>query len=178
MSSVSKQPEQSKQHTCFSWRDLPQGKRLLALDYGLARTGVALSDKRWRVAMPLSVIHGREWGHIVRQLRPIVQEHQVGGFIIGLPLLWDGQEGKQCVRSRRFAELTHKAFDLPVLLVDERHSSAAASRLQARQEKTRAPARKDVHHDAHAAAWILQSALDHYHHQVSVDNVDGQAGGS
>ncbi|MBC6444673.1 MAG: Holliday junction resolvase RuvX [Alphaproteobacteria bacterium GM202ARS2] len=158
MSSVSKQPER------FS-REVAANKRLLALDYGLARTGMALSDKRWRVAVPLGVIHARQWGHIIEHLRPIVAEHHVGGFIVGLPLRWDGQEGEQCARTRTFAVRAHKAFDLPVLLVDERYSSSAAERLHKEGlEKKRAPLPQDSHHDARAAAWILQDALDRYKH--------------
>ena len=139
-----------------------EGLRLLALDYGGARTGIAVSDKAWRVAVPFGVIRARRHQLIYRALAERLQSTPLGGFILGYPLSCDGRESAQSVRVRRFADGLVRFFAKPVVLVDERYSSLAAQRLlqsgygakQARRLRARG------YQDALAATWILQAVLD------------------
>lgn len=134
-----------------------QGK-LLALDVGLARIGVAVSDPLGLAARPLSVIQRRSRNEDFVLLAEIVTREEVQGVVCGLPLNMDGSEGRQAATTRTWACCLANALrallgrPVPLLFWDERLSSWSARELL----------KGDTHigEDAAAAAVILQSYLD------------------
>lgn len=127
----------------------------LGFDYGLRRIGIAASDERGRLAFALGThVEGRD-GSILARIRSLAAERGPVALVVGLPLTADGREARMAVRTRQFAEMLQRELGLPVVLWDERYSSAEAQRwLRTR----RRPAREET--DALAAQIILQSYLD------------------
>ncbi|MBN1920589.1 MAG: Holliday junction resolvase RuvX [Anaerolineae bacterium] len=131
--------------------------RYLALDLGDRRIGVALSDSTGTLARPLEMFYrssrATDFTHIVT----LVQQHQVGALIIGLPLNMDGTEGTQAAWARDYGMALAQAADLPVVFWDERLTSVEAEDLL--RSQGREPGKQAL--DAIAAAIILQSYLEH-----------------
>lgn len=136
----------------------PPGK-LLALDVGLARIGVAVCDPLQLAARPLEVISRRSRNEDFRLLADTARREEVQAVICGLPLMMDGGEGTQAQTVRKWAmRLAHAlrallGAPLPVIFWDERLSTHAAQVILAEH-------RLNVGEDAAAAAVILQSYLD------------------
>ncbi len=134
-------------------------KKLLALDVGLARIGVATCDPLGLAARPLTVIHRRSRRADFVQLAAIAREEEVTGVICGLPLNMDGSEGGQARTTRKWAERLAHALraiwgePLPIIFWDERLSTFAAREILAAGSIC-------AEEDAAAAAVILQSYLD------------------
>jgi putative Holliday junction resolvase len=137
---------------------LPRQKRLLGLDLGTKTIGLALSDLGRSVASPLSTIKRKKFTPDAEALLALADEHEVGGFIIGLPVNMDGSEGPRAQATRAFVRnLPHKT-DLPICYWDERLSTAAVTRTLIEADTSRA--RRGELVDKLAAAYILQGALD------------------
>jgi putative Holliday junction resolvase len=135
-----------------------KGEVVLAFDFGIRRIGVAVGQTATRSASAEGVIpaHGEpDWDSLNRKVRDWVP----GRLLVGIPYNMDGTETLLTARCRTFAEQLSQRFGLPVELVDERLTSAAASNelRDARREgqKTRRVSRADV--DAHAARLILET---------------------
>lgn len=135
--------------------------RILGLDYGERRIGVALTDPTRTIASPYGTLTRRSgkrppWSELLR----IIQEQEVTEIVIGLPLDLAGSEGDWSAEVREFGAQLQQKVDLPVHWVDERMSSVRAERAvrgiglkkSAREEKSRV--------DAAAAALILQTHLE------------------
>ncbi len=132
--------------------------RLLALDVGDERTGVAISDELGLFARPLEVILRKPGpGGFVR-LAKLVEQENIEAIIIGLPLLADGSEGKQAASSRAFARGLVRYVHVPLIWRDETDTTRRANEILA--EEGRTPRRKDGTVDAVAAAILLQEYLD------------------
>jgi putative Holliday junction resolvase len=142
--------------------------RILALDPGERRVGVALSDELGILASPLCILHrpGRERATLVADL---AREHGVVEIVVGFPRTLRGEVGPQARRVERFVEELREAVDVPVRLWDERYSTAEAADLMAATRKRsagrprpggRAGRLAAPHLDAVAAAVILQEYLD------------------
>ena len=136
--------------------------RILALDVGGRHTGVAISDPTATIARPLETIHHRSRKELASAVAALVAEHEVGTVVVGRPLSLDGRVGPQAERVDRSAEALAEQLDVPVVLWDERFSTATAEEIlrETRSEKARRRARSDGEIDAIAAAVILQSYLD------------------
>ena len=132
--------------------------RYLALDLGGKRTGVAVGDDRTKIASPLEVIDTSADAERWRRVARLIDEHGPGALVIGLPLNMDDTPGPAAEAARATASQLQQRFGLPVHLVDERLSSAAADERMARTGLTRAG--KKARRDALAAAEILQRFLD------------------
>ena len=102
---------------------------ILAIDYGRARFGLAITDAETRLPRPLATIERLNRNEDMRRLREIVREHGVHRIVVGLPLRLDGTRGEMAAEAVRFAERVRKQFGLPVELVDERLTSWEAERL-------------------------------------------------
>jgi putative holliday junction resolvase len=137
---------------------IPPEGTLLGLDYGRARIGIAACDATRIIASPREVYTRRniskDLGHITRMVR----ENKAVGFIIGLPLAGDGTEGDNCAEVRLFAAKLAKKITLPILLYDERFSTAAVTRTM-QDAGVKRQARQAVD-DKLAAGYILQCVLD------------------
>lgn len=136
--------------------------KLLALDVGLARIGVAVCDPLRLAARPLTVIHRRTRRDDFAELAQLVQREEIGEIICGLPLNMDGSEGAQAQTVRKWAERFVYAMrailgqSLPLIFWDERLSTFAAQELLAEQGTSK----QKIAEDAAAAAVILQNYLD------------------
>jgi putative pre-16S rRNA nuclease len=103
--------------------------RILALDYGRARIGMALADEEARLARPLGTLERVNRNEDMRRLRELTNEHGVREIVVGLPLHMDGTRGEMAEEATRFAERIRKQIGLPVKLLDERLSSWEAERI-------------------------------------------------
>ncbi len=136
---------------------LPEGGVLLGLDLGTKTIGTALSDAGWRFASAGKTLPRGKFARDLEALRTLASERQVAGIVLGLPLNMDGSEGPRAQSARAYAR-NLAPLGLPVLLWDERWSTAAAERDLIAQDVSRA--RRAERIDNHAAAVILQAALD------------------
>ena len=132
--------------------------RILALDIGERRIGVALSDPGGLLATPLTAIHRRRQAADVDEVLRLVDEHDAGRIVVGLPLELSGRRGTQAGRVSAFVRAMAERTQVPVETVDERYSTVQAQR-QLRESGVR-PSRDRARVDAAAAAIILQSYLD------------------
>jgi putative Holliday junction resolvase len=140
---------------------LPQGGVLLGLDLGEKTIGVALCDARWSFATAGKTLPRGKFSRDCAALAAICRERDVKGVVVGLPLNMDGSSGPRAQASRAFARnLTQQTvgLGLPVLLWDERWSTASAERDMIAQDFSRA--KRAARIDSHAAAVILQGAID------------------
>lgn len=140
---------------------LPRNARLAALDLGEKTIGIAIGDPGHRVASPLTTIRRTKFTKDATELLRTLDERQVGGLIIGLPLNMDGTEGPRCQSVRQFATNLTPIRDLPIAFWDERLSTMAVTRDMIGMDLSRAKRAKVV--DQSAAAFILQGALDSLH---------------
>lgn len=137
---------------------LPTGKRLFGLDLGTKTIGIAVSDVFGQIATPLTTIRRVKFTPDVQALLAHADKHQIGGMIIGLPLNMDGSEGPRAQATRSFVRALAPLAKCPICYWDERLSTVAAERALLASDMSRAK-RADLI-DAHAAAFILQGALD------------------
>jgi putative holliday junction resolvase len=136
---------------------LPIGGRLLALDVGTVTIGLAMCDARWTIASPAAPLRRTKFAKDKAALESLIAKEEVRGLVIGLPLNLDGSESPRTQSTRAFAR-NLEALGLPVLLWDERWSTAAVERQMIAADVTRA--RRAVQIDSAAAAYILQGAID------------------
>ncbi|HVY99233.1 MAG TPA: Holliday junction resolvase RuvX [Dongiaceae bacterium] len=140
---------------------LSRHQRLAALDLGEKTIGIAIGDPGHKVASPLTTIRRTKFTKDATELLRLVDERQVGGLVIGLPLNMDGSEGPRCQSVRQFAANLMQIRDLPIAFWDERMSTMAVTRGMIEADMSRAKRAKVV--DQSAAAFILQGALDSLH---------------
>jgi putative Holliday junction resolvase len=132
--------------------------RLLAIDYGEKRIGLAVSDPTGTIASPAGFIARRPGKRApVAELVRRAQELEVGGFVVGLPLDGEGEETPRCAEVRAVGAELEKRTGLTVRYVDERFSTAAALRAVREMGGSTRGRKGDV--DALAATWLLQHAL-------------------
>lgn len=137
---------------------LPDGGVLLALDLGTQTIGTALCDAGWRFASPGKTLPRGKFGRDREVLAAIAQDRAVAGIVIGLPRNMDGSEGPRAQASRAYARNLAAALDRHILMWDERWSTASAERSLIELDLSRAKRKDRI--DAHAAAVILQAAID------------------
>lgn len=130
----------------------------LALDIGGSRTGIAVSDRTGRVAMPLKVLPAAEVENLARTFRVIVEDHEPDVLVCGLPQTMAGEEGPQAERIRAVAERVARSCDLPLEFIDERLSSTEAKRILREQGLSEKQMRGKV--DMISASLFLQAWLD------------------
>ena len=144
-------------------RSLPEAvqgiimKRILCLDVGDARIGVAVSDETRTIASPVEVIHRVGWGPDCRKIKAICDQYGTDEVLSGLPLNMDGSEGFQAKKVREFCAQVEKQ-GLKVCFQDERLSTVAAEDALIEGGMSRADRKGNV--DKVAAAVILQEWLD------------------
>jgi putative Holliday junction resolvase len=122
---------------------------VLALDYGAARTGVAISDATGTLARPLTVVERAAEPAGLKRLAELVADEEVERVVVGLPLTLRGERGAQVEETESFVAALRAALDVPVESFDERFTTALA----ASTPSSRAP------EDARAAAHLLESYL-------------------
>ncbi len=122
--------------------------KVLALDYGAARTGVAVSDPTGTLARPIGVVERAASEPGLERLTAIVRAESPERIVVGLPLTLSGEEGEQARETQRFIDALRRAVDVPVERFDERFTTALASRADGAAAE-----------DARAAAHLLESYL-------------------
>ena len=122
--------------------------RIVALDFGRARTGVAVSDPTGTLARPLCVVEGAATPEGLRRVTEIVADQEADRVVVGLPLTLQGERGEQAVETEKFVEALAAATNVPVVTFDERFTTDLAA-------QTPSPAAED----ARAAAHLLSSYL-------------------
>jgi putative Holliday junction resolvase len=128
--------------------------KVLALDYGSARTGVAVSDPTGTVARPLGVVEAATTEQGIARLVELAREEGVERVVVGLPVTLRGERGLQAQETDRFVALLQEALDLPIESFDERFTTKLA-----RQTGRGRAERPPVPEDAVAAAHLLASYL-------------------
>ncbi|HTS39551.1 MAG TPA: Holliday junction resolvase RuvX [Xanthobacteraceae bacterium] len=131
---------------------------LIGIDLGSKTIGVAASDPDRRLAAPVETIKRKVFTMDAKALLALAAERRAIGFVLGLPINMDGTEGPRAQSTRAFARNLAKLTDLPIALWDERLSTAAVERALIAADASRAKRAAVI--DAHAAAYILQGALD------------------
>lgn len=138
------------------------GDRLLGIDFGDKKIGIAVSDGLQSVASPVeTLVRAKKFSSDAERLRQIIGERDIRGIVLGWPLQMDGSQGPRCQATIAFARnlRTLASIDLPILLWDERLTSAMVEKFLINDmDMTRNKRRKVV--DQMAAVIILQSALD------------------
>jgi putative Holliday junction resolvase len=132
--------------------------RILALDHGTKRIGVALSDETDMLAQPLEFIAAEPLAKALDRIREIVKEKEVGEILVGMPRNMNGTYGPAAESARNFAATLREALGLPVKTWDERLTSVQANRFLIQAGMRREQRKTKV--DQSAAAILLQSYLD------------------
>lgn len=131
--------------------------KIMAVDFGDARTGLAICDKTELLASPVGVIHEKRFEHTVEKVAAAAAENRAEAVIVGLPLNMNGSEGPRAELCRNFAEQLSSRVNVPVRMWDERQTTVSAAGYL-NQTDTRGKKRKEVI-DAVAAVIILDSYL-------------------
>lgn len=137
---------------------LRPGQRLVGLDPGEKTIGIALSDTLLTVATPLKTLKRSKFKVNAAEILSLIAEHGVGAIIVGLPLNMDGSEGPSAQSARALARNLAGVSACPVVMIDERLSTAAVTRTLLEADASRMRRREVV--DKMAAAYVLQGALD------------------
>jgi putative Holliday junction resolvase len=132
--------------------------RILALDPGTVRIGVALSDELKMIASPLEYIPAEPFAGFLDRLRQLIREKEVELILVGLPRNMDGSYGPAALKVREFVAALRATITVPVQTWDERLTSAQANRLLIQGHVRRRDRKEKV--DKMAAAILLQSYLD------------------
>ncbi|MBQ2650708.1 MAG: Holliday junction resolvase RuvX [Clostridia bacterium] len=132
--------------------------KVMSIDLGDVRTGVAVSDVTGFLAGRSMTITQRDRDKLLEEILVLIEKEKPGEVVLGLPVNMDGTEGPRAEKSRIFGDRLHEACGLPVKYMDERGSSISANRILSDAGKKRGKQRAQV--DAVAAAIILQNYLD------------------
>ena len=136
--------------------------KIMAVDFGDARTGLAVCDRTEFLASPIGVIHEKEFSETVRKVAIAVVEYDVKMVVVGHPLNMDGSVGERAELCEKFADELSESVSVPVKLWDERSTTVSATNYL-NQTDTRGKKRKEVI-DAVAATIILESFLNYRKH--------------
>lgn len=132
--------------------------RVLAIDHGTKRMGIAISDELKLIAQPLEYILAEPFAKFLERLKEILREKQVELIVVGLPRNMDGSYGPAALKVQEFVAALKSALTLPIQMWDERLTSAQANRFLLQGNVRRAQRKEKV--DKTAAAILLQAYLD------------------
>lgn len=132
--------------------------RILALDPGTVRIGIALSDELRTIAQPLEFIPAEPFADFLNRLKDIIRDHQVDLIIVGVPRNMNGSYGPAALKAQEFITVLKEAITVPIKPWDERLTSVQANRFLIDAGVRRDKRKKKV--DQTAAAILLQSYLD------------------
>lgn len=132
--------------------------RILAIDHGTRRMGIALSDEMKTIASPVEFIPAEPFADFLERLRTLVREKEVELIVVGMPRNMDGSYGPAALKVQEFVAVLKSAVAVPIRTWDERLTSAQANRFLIQGNVRREKRKEKV--DAMAAAILLQSYLD------------------
>lgn len=132
-------------------------KKIMGVDYGDARTGIAISDLLCSIVGSTTVIHSRRDEKTIAEIRKLIQDNSIGEIVVGLPKNMDGSEGPRAEVCRAFAEQLKEATGLPVAMWDERRTTVEAHNILSEHNYHGKKRKNTV--DAVAASLILEGYL-------------------
>ena len=135
---------------------------LLGLDFGDKTIGIAVSDKSKTIATPIITIKRKGILKDIEKLLSILEEYDVGGIILGLPLSLDGNENERTKKVRKFADELKKSKNIKITFHDERYSSDVIYKELRKNSISKDKIKKKI--DQMAASYILQGFLDNAKH--------------
>lgn len=133
-------------------------KKIMGVDYGDARTGIAISDLLCSIVGSTTVIHSRRDEKTIPEIQKLVSENDVGELVVGLPKNMDGSEGPRAEVCRAFADKLKEATGLPVAMWDERRTTVEAHNILSEHNYHGKKRKNTV--DAVAASLILEGYLN------------------
>lgn len=132
--------------------------KIMAVDYGDARTGLAICDKSELLASPIGVVHEKNFNKVIEKIIETATENKVEEIVIGNPKNMDGTEGSRSELCKKLADKITELSDIPIKLWDERQTTVQAT-TYLNQTNVRGKKRKNVI-DAVAATIILENYLE------------------
>ena len=133
--------------------------RLLGIDPGKTNVGIAICDENKKVATPIKIIKKKKLVNLVDEINKIINDNHIKGIVIGNPINMDGSVGKSSKSALEFAKNLSKNIRIPIVLWDERLSSAGAFKITSFLGDNVTNRVKNL--DKNAAAFILQGAIDY-----------------
>jgi putative Holliday junction resolvase len=132
--------------------------RVLGIDHGTKRMGIAISDELGMIAQPMEFIPAEPFAKFLERLKEIIREKQVEQLIVGMPRNMDGSYGPAAAKVREFVTVLKESITMPIVFWDERLTSTQANRYLVQANVRREKRKEKV--DQTAAAILLQSYLD------------------
>ena len=132
--------------------------RVIAIDHGTVRMGIAISDVLKKIAQPLEFIPAEPFSGFLDRFKALLQEYEVELVLLGMPRNMDGSYGEASIKVREFEAVLKKSITIPIKTFDERLTSVQANRSLTQGKAKKKKKRQSV--DAMAAAILLQSYLD------------------
>jgi len=152
-------PSPTEHQNSLSMKSLPHKGRLLGIDLGTKTIGMAISDGLRLTATPFFTIKRKKFTQDANQIIETIDQNQISGIVLGLPLNMDGSEGPRAQSTRAFSRNLSAKINIPIAFWDERLSTSAVTRTLIEADMSRAKRAELV--DKLAASFILQGALDH-----------------
>ncbi len=137
---------------------LPRSGRLAGIDYGTVRIGVAITDPAQSLASPLEILTRRDLAQDERYFRRLAELERLAGFVVGLPVHTSGEESQKSFEAREFAKWLGEITKLPIVLFDERYTTAHAEALL--QDAGLTSKRRKARRDMLAAQILLAAYLE------------------
>ena len=137
---------------------------LIGLDVGYKTIGIAVSDRSFSIASPINTVHRKGTKKDLSKIKEYLNEYEIGGFIVGLPLSLDGNENDQTIKIRKFSNELQLFFSSPVEFWDERYSSDIIFKEIRKSNLSTTKIKKKL--DQQSAAYILQGYLNRYRKTV------------
>ena len=139
-------------------KKLDKKSRLMGIDPGGKRVGIAICDENKIVATPYTTIIKNKYSDFIREIKKIVEDNQIKGIVIGNPINMDGSSGSSAQSVKDTSGNIEKSINLPICLWDERLSTVGAFNLSSQLDVNVSKREKKI--DENAAAFILQGAID------------------
>ena len=138
---------------------LASNARLIGLDLGTKRIGIAICDDKRKIASPYKTIEYKNMDYLVNELKNIIKDNNIFAVIIGNPINMDGSFGKSAQSTNDKAKVIEKELNLIIAMWDERLSTSGAFNISSNLDINFSKKKKNI--DEKAAAFILQGALDY-----------------
>ena len=137
---------------------------LIGLDVGYKTIGIAVSDRSFTIATPINTVNRKGTHKDLSKIKEYLNEYEIGGFIVGLPISLDGKENEQTMKIRKFSNKLQLFFSVAVEFWDERYSSDIIFKEMRRSNFSSTKIKKKL--DQQSAAYILQGYLDKYRNTI------------
>lgn len=151
-----------------NFSDLPARGRLIALDPGTKRVGVAVCDELQITVRPVCVLQRKSWKELLRKISDLIEEFDAVALVLGLPFNFDGSESEMSMEARRLYRNFSLSLKIPVYFQDERLTSMTAQSYLHSQRVSEKEIRRNI--DSHAAAFILNDFLAKLTHFREVES--------